>query len=730
MRLPKMRPRPAMELRVPDLGGGMNLRDGLSEILDNQLTDCKNLWWQDGLLKTRPGFNETEAIRIDGSQEENVWDADVKKHNCFYDKDGVKGQLCSVKTFVYEEMENKTYINFFWLFGNSQTALPVLFINGTDLKYFVCRHKNFLYCYVNNRNIYKLDITDSESVWKEVEESEKYSPIVLSECKASDYIAQSAETVISSGVMVEGYNILGNSYRVQYTAFNPDIAEQTTDQMSDEKYWHHQMRYFLPESAEDLKGKTIIVKHTNNSGTSEHKITFSTSTKTVVSEGKLHKTDSLNLCGCGNEIWFNQELENTANPYYINDYEEGYRNNIEVTIPYKATDEEYNKIFNMTQCEWFGGAATGIAGGTRLFLCGNESEPSLVVWSGLNKPLYFPENAYFYVGDTTSAVTGFGKQSDMLVIFKENETWYTKYQQNTEITAEDLINQTVIDYASSSVYFPLVQINPNIGCAYPDTIQLCRNRLVWLDSGGKVYTLVSENQYNERSIFCVSEMIKSKIAETEELYALENNGAVACDWNGYYCLVLKGCWIYLMDYNCYGYTHISSYSKTEDANVRIPWYLWEVPFGGTFFAIGDILTAASRKAKSTYFSNVSFFNSLGGQCDTLSDGEHEIHSSMQTKLFDFGQPSVRKNVDRINLQLGNNDGRVIKVTIVTENGNEEAEIMLDGTEAQSYTAGYIDSKAIFPCIRQVLRLGVRLESNGVLAVDGMSFKYRLGGSAR
>ena len=45
-----------------------------------------------------------------------------------------------------------------------------------------------------------------------------------------------------------------------------------------------------------------------------------------------------------------------------------------------------------------------------------NKEKALVVWSGLNDPLYFSENAYFYVGDTTSKVTGFGKQSNMLVI--------------------------------------------------------------------------------------------------------------------------------------------------------------------------------------------------------------------------------------------------------------------------------------------------------------------------
>lgn len=63
-----------------------------------------------------------------------------------------------------------------------------------------------------------------------------------------------------------------------------------------------------------------------------------------------------------------------------------------------------------------------IACGTRLFLGSNteETNKNLVVWSDPDNPLYFPENNYFSVGENSSAVTGFGRQADMLVIFKEN----------------------------------------------------------------------------------------------------------------------------------------------------------------------------------------------------------------------------------------------------------------------------------------------------------------------
>ena len=43
-------------VNIPDLRGGVNYRDALSAVEDNQLTDVGNLWFKDGALRTRPGM--------------------------------------------------------------------------------------------------------------------------------------------------------------------------------------------------------------------------------------------------------------------------------------------------------------------------------------------------------------------------------------------------------------------------------------------------------------------------------------------------------------------------------------------------------------------------------------------------------------------------------------------------------------------------------------------------
>ena len=735
MKFPKLRPQGAKVLKVPDLAGGLNLRDGVSEVLDNQLTQAKNMWFQDGVLKTRPG------IYIDENQKQNnelPFMESVKIRSFSQIRNIINGEEHILQ--VAEKITDDCLeLEFFW--AGKTNSLKFGQIGVNEGNYFVTGKDGVIYVFSEYDGIYKYNYLNPDEDFAPVENKDFYTPIVLTDCKADSYdvLTKRPEDVVTSGVMYESYNLLGSAYKVQYTAFNPDIVWDRVDELSGEKEKVHRMQYFLPETPEDLKGKTVKVTHTGPKGVAEHTITFPISGSGINAETKYNEIDGLKLCATGNKILF-RDPGTTDGICLISEWESSFRNNIEVTIPYEFSENEQSKIFNARECVWFGGGTAGIEGGTRLFLGGNTSKgnENLVVWSDLNNPLYFPENNYFRVGESSTAVTGFGKQADMLVIFKENGSgvFYTKYQQNTDISAEDLINQSVVDYVASSVYFPLVQINPNVGCSHPETIQLCRNRLVWLGDNGNVYTLVNESQYNERSVFCVSEMV------ARDLKRNISGIPTACDWNGYYCLMC-GNKLYLMDYNCYGYTHIASYSKTEDANIRIPWYIWELPIKGNV-SVADEILIVSFYNKGHDENTSCFLNYVISDDSRAEDVFYEynpdandliiktlpIQTSLRTKLFTFGEASTRKNIDKINLQLGNNGGEPITIKVITDQSQEEHDIYLNGTETQAYTPGYIDSKAIFPCARNVLRIGLELSSQGVIAVDGMEIKYRTTGGAR
>ena len=558
MKYPGINKQPRREVNLPELSGGINLRDSVSMIRDNQLTDSCNMWFKDGMLKTRPSTKNITSYEIQRGADKTF--ADVRFHPEIKKGDA----FLSSYTFYSESTQ---YVFFWWQKGDEKTELPTLQITDFNSsyekihKYFVAQHKGDVYVYFDNFLIYKL--ADGTNEWKQVTDEEITAPVVMTHCKPTNH------SYSFTGTQINGYNLIGRYYKMIYSAVNFE---------DDEHHMWYQLKWNLPS---DFKGYVTAKLTHKNGAVVEHKVYWEGDPNHVnptYYEEKIpgKPTDGYYMfVGPGYIAFSLEERKNSWVQLSAEAAEElRIEDNLEITTFYNAWDSDKKKIFNMTQQEWFGGAAAGISGGTRLFLCGNsnDSEKALVAWSALNDPLYFPENNYFYVGNEQEPVTAFGRQGENLIIFKPNETYYTYYSQNTSITAEHLINQSVIDYQANSVYFPLVTLNSKIGCAFPDTVKLCRNRLVWFNTDGRVYTLTSANQYSEMTVYPVSEMIERRLLET--IATEDYNGISAVDFNGHYALFI-GNKAFVMDYNCYGFSNVYSYSKTEDANALIPWYYWE-----------------------------------------------------------------------------------------------------------------------------------------------------------
>ena len=728
MRFPAINKQPLRSVTVPKLSGGTNLRDAVTMVEDNQLTDSKNMWFKGNILKTRPGLKTNCLLEFDGfnpglgGREEEQ----IKAENATYVKDGRLYRLVSRHTaFRYSNDGNDlndqiSHIQFFWVSDTEDEKIELPAITGPEktcfTNYFVAQHKKDILCFCktsdNEGVIYKLG-TDT---WAEVEEKDIHKPLIYSHC-----VVTSKSDGGFKGTQIEGLNILGNVYRMIYSTVNKSLLDN-----SDENSTHF-MTYTVPFSGEknaiDNVERVLKVKITQPDGY--------VVTHTVKREGAEwvedgYKSDNLQLTlgqiGGGNLLINFMSKDGGIATVKASDYIE---DNMEIIAPYYLEPEIPNKVFSMTQSEWFGGDALGISGGTRLFLCGNtnDEEKSLVLWSGLDNPLYFPENCCAYVGNSNQAVTGFGRQNDTLVIFKERETYYTQYMRNSDITAQNLIDQSVVDYAASSVYFPMIQLHPNIGCDLPDTVQLCRNRLVWACSDGNVYTLMSEDQYSERNIYCISDMIKRKLKN-------ETGKAYSADWNGHYML-FYGSHIYVMNYESYGYVYASSYNKTSDAQLMIPWWYWELPESSVpqtvFVCAGAPLLVFSSSAAGTL--TVSVFDE---RTFTDNTGEKkEIPSMFVTKIFDFGAPHYFKNVTLINAAFGNNGARPISTFFVTEQGEEESEtLMLTESGEDEYSPDFVHNRQLRPSLGPINRIGFKAECTGYMSLDSISLYYRLLGGAR
>lgn len=739
MKFPKINKQPSRSVTVPKLSGGINLRDAVTMVQDNQLTDSKNMWYKDNILKTRPALQMVSALSYDrytpsiAAGHESV---DVKDENATKVIDGKLCRLVSRHTEFKHLIEtggnlynSVSHIQFFWVGDGKTVQLPSITSDNSVCykNYFVVQNKKDLYCFCEKSSggdVYRL--SDGGSAWERLEDSEDiYAPIVLTHCKPQGSTTLSEAELIKNGAaMFEGYNLLGGYYRTIWSTFNKDAAFAVPD---DNGNIFHMMEYSLLFDTGDCIGKKVTAKITKRDGkVYTHSVTIQPDPdKNDWSIEQTSPGDSLYL-GVKDDLFAFLRSDGAYASIYEYDYVE---DNMEVTAPCPNDSENYKKVFAMQKNIWFGGDAAGISGGTRLFLGGNtdEKEKSLVLWSGLNNPLYFPENCYAYVGNSNQAVTAFGRQNDTLVIFKERETFYTQYTRNSDITASNLINQNVVDYTASSVYFPIVQLHSAIGCDCPDTVELCRNRLVWACTDGGVYTLMTENQFSERNIYCVSDMIKRRLKKESSL-----EYARSLDWNGHYLLFVVS-HVYVMNYESYGYVYASSYNKTDDAQVMIPWWYWELPQTGMPKA-----AFLSGNSPICFFGGIYDYNSdinvLKLDENAVKDsiaGETDIPSMFLTKIFDFGMPHYFKNVPLINMAFGNNSGEPISVSFVTEQGEEQGEtVALSESNKDEYSPEYVHNRQLRPCVRLINRIGVRAECDGAMSVDSISLDYRALGGAR
>ena len=789
MSFPLINKQPLRGINIPDFSGGINLRDAIYQINDNQLTDCKNVWFKNGVLKSRPGSYYIKACiaDIDADLGIETDDFEIKKWE-IYREIGLEDQKCESKLVtlsvqyqaaeetvagtVMQVTKTKTYFQWIANVPDGMEEYPIipenlqLFPIEEKVK-FVVQHNEEIYIFTkaplgtlieNKDKIYKWEANTENNnfEWRQLGNQDIYIPTVMTDCKCSN----DGKTDFS-GAPGEAYNKLNDLCKIEYSSVNRDLLD-----ISDETSTHN-MRYYIPnvgkeesskilsdfslkitypEPLKDANGNDLKDEEDNLIYTIEHKLGYFNGANTyyefelgsaneqpdkVWIAGWVRPDGSMRVSFFTNETVVETGLKVKA--VTMADY---LRNNIVITLPYTAEAKE--EIFNSDIATWYGGEASGIFGGTRLFLAGNGNT---IIWSDLNNPLYFPQDCDMQVGSDSERITAFAKQNEQLIIFKEHSVWGSNYVFNSEITGEDLIAQTVENYEANTAYFPLIQLHPHIGCRVPQSIQLCRNRLVWADSNGKVYTLVSQSQYNERNVYELSDMIEKRLKQCSKEDLIK---ATSADFEGYYVLCV-GNKLFLMDYNCYGYSHCYSYSKTEDGQKLIPWWYWEIreeeseKISGIIEVFGSLFYV-NKKDESSIGKNG--FNSKFAVCK-FSDGylntdwynEHlnlidevrykKIETLIETKSFSFGTFAHSKHVSALNMALhGSGDIRITYISDKPELMSEEI-FSLYSDDVQIGSPSYMQNILFRPNMRFTALFGVRLETEQGIAIGPVSLNYRL-----
>ncbi len=455
MKHPRMHKNNRVAATVPALSGGLNVGTDPTLIGDTQLSDCCDMHWRDGMLRTREGF-VTDSWHFNKT-------AIGHRTRYFTDRDGYLLTLASTDT----DVNGDVYVTVFDRNGvptgatfsvGGQKGLNGFFVSvGHDEAFATYSSLLFL----NNGDIY--GVHAGNNVWEQLYDK-AYIPLYMT---GGSPVESRAETALT-GTRVEPYNRLTEWFRCTYSTNGTGIY------------------YYLPKLRE---GSALTVTLTRAGG--RHTFVIENWERLSATVGGYQ----VQLDNTGNCFWFVKDGKPCAVP------SEGVRGDVTVLAQRASTGGP--SVAGMHCGTWYGGDRSSEAGGTRLFLGGGH----YVMWSALNNPLYFPETAYASLGDPDEAFTAFGKQGEWLLLFKEHSLYAAEYVRSDTVTVEDVESGAVTDTTATAV-FPITPIHTEIGCDLPETVALLGNRLVWACADGTVYTLSTSGQLSQRTVTVISEPIR------------------------------------------------------------------------------------------------------------------------------------------------------------------------------------------------------------------------------
>lgn len=761
----KIRKNALYNITMPEFSAGVNYKDGDTLIDDNQLSDVNNLLFDKASLKTRPGmyFENGGIYSTFGLWGSEEMPDDISCKTIVTDVYRVVNGVRKRLIITYStEITRKTAKLVFYGEDGTVDVLPNFPFNNAPLySCFAFMNGDNLFVYTNYGELidplltygypptaYKFDF--DLLTWTILYKEDFYVPTVFINGKAQSINSEQRYSIC--GDLVEGYNLLNNNYKVTFTGYSPEGKSI----------------FVLPSSVtaqERHLGEKVIIKHTTQNGTVSTHIMNLTAPESQYYIGGVAMNCRLEAStqpdGYACILFSGDNNGNLARFAFVSNdgietltEDEGMLNNIEVTVmahdPKKGIQNSGQHITNCTFCGWYGGNASGIKGGTRLFVSGDSRNKNRIIWSDLNNPLYFPENNYAYVGNDDQAVTAFAKQGEMLVVFKEREMYYTYYCAGSSISGEEIQSGEIVDVTAGSAVFPIIQIHSEVGCDCPESIALCDNKLVWC-SDKKIYLLANNNQFSERNVISIGGCIEKKLnqimdADIKNCYGIDQNGK-------YYLCCCRN--VIVMDYKNNAISYASSYYGGGTTDKRLAFYCWELPetihaaFGvGNRIAVvvSDQMEDSNELVKIRYNKIYSLKDDYG-QDDVITPlfsynketlyyknfitvsavdcakSYEQIKIMLKTKKFDFKRPNRMKKICAVYLGI-NNFASSIDISFNTDKNDECNQKNICGVKF----AGQTGMMRIVPEIQHISFFGMQIESKGLFRLNSLSVNYKIFGS--
>ena len=228
-------------------------------------------------------------------------------------------------------------------------------------------------------------------------------------------------------------------------------------------------------------------------------------------------------------------------------------NNVSITC-FKSDSAAVASVLSC-KCATVYGGETALA-----VVCGGPTaQPNAYFWSGNDaaglNPAYFPFDYYNFAGNTDEGIVAFGKQQNMLVIFKEHSIGKTAF------------TVTTID-ERYFLQMPYYGVNDDIGCDLEGSVRLINSNLVFANTYAGVYVLLDTSAAGENAVKRLSRNINGDGLTKGllvDLRAAAANTVSSYDDRQCYWLVAND-HAYLWDYT------LSSYRVSEE---KLSWFYFE-----------------------------------------------------------------------------------------------------------------------------------------------------------
>lgn len=282
-------------------------------------------------------------------------------------------------------------------------------------------------------------------------------------------------------------------------------------------------------------------------------------------------------------------------------------NNVWISA-FKTVPENKRKITGCKIALPFGGEASGIFGGTRVFVTGNPKHARTYWHSDLGHGLgsgmrYFPDTCEEHLNQNNQPITAAAKMGGELVLFKQSSIFVLGY---------------VFDGVDA--FYPVRECHSAIGCDMPKSLALIDNALVFANSSSGVHMLTSTDNKSEN-------VVKPLSANINKLLLSEPGLRDACsiDHGRYYWLCAGGR-AYLWDYEQTPFYDFADYKKAQR---RLAWYRFDNIDANVLCADADTLYYGGKKGIVLF-------------CKNKSDFGRKYDAYFTTKAFDLMCPNRLK----------------------------------------------------------------------------------------